>query len=88
MFQADGHLGFTRCLAVLSKAKSLAQWRAKALGLRVPEDGVLAARSAMDLGRFIFIKWADSADEGTVVSADLKSKNTFRSPEATTWMEQ
>ena len=51
---------------------------------RISEDG---DSTVSDMDRMLFIKFAADAETGEIVSADLKSRDTFISDSAREWME-
>ena len=87
MLDAETHLGWPRYFDLLGKAKSLTQWKAKGLGLSIPSEAVLSTRSVADMGRMLFIKFAADAEMGDIVSADMKSRDTFINDRAREWMD-
>ena len=83
---AETHLGWSRCFDLLGTAKSLTQWKATGLGSSIPSEAVLSARPVADMGRMLFIKFAADAEMGDIVSAGMKSRDTFISDRAREWM--
>ena len=78
-------MSFTRYFEQLGSCKSLAQWRAKALRLKVPEEAVLAGHTKTDIGRILFIQYAISSMPGDQVSANLKSREDFFNDDLIDW---
>ena len=82
---AEPDMSFTPYWEKLGACKSLAQWRAKALRLKVPEDAVLASRTKTDIGRCLYIQYAILAKPGSVISGNLKSREHFFNENLLDW---
>ena len=78
-------MSFTRYFEELGGCKSLAQSRAKALRLKVPEEAVLAGRTKTDIGRVLFIQYAIMSKPGDQVSANLKNREHFFNDDLIDW---
>lgn len=87
MVRGETGAAWTRYFDLLGRSKSLAQRRAKALVLGVPQEAVLAGRSISDMGRILFVRFATVSGPGDAVSADLKSRGHFTGTRCERWMQ-
>ena len=76
IFTRETNLGFPAYFAEMGKAKTLEQWKSRALAVYVPSDCVLACRCINDVGRLLAVAFM-ATTENHVVAADMKSIEHF-----------
>ena len=88
MFTSESHIGIARYFEQLVKAKGMAQWKARGLATGIPDDAITACKSPTDALRLLAVRFMFDAGAGDPITADLKSREYFISPDTERWLSQ
>ena len=86
--EANTFLGFVRYCDTLQRCKSITQWRAIALGARIPSDAVLVTRTKSEAIRMLVIRFLFESSLGDAITAGLKGRGYFMSRQTEEWLSQ
>ena len=86
--EANTFLSLVRYCDTLQRCKSIAQWRARALGARIPSDAVLATRTKSVAIRMLVVRFLFESSPGDAITADLKDRDYSMSRQTEEWLSQ
>ena len=84
MFATEVNVSSTKYFEQLVKTKSEKQWKARALA----DEAVKAVKGQLDSIRLIAVRFLFLAEAGDCITADLKDRSLFISPEAGDFLSQ
>ena len=88
LFVNDPHVSLSRYAEQLAKLKGVAQWKARALAVLVPNEAVLASKGPIDAVRLLALRFLYDSQAGDAIAADLRSRSHFIDETSETWLSE
>ena len=82
MFATEVNVSSTKYFEHMVKTKWAPQWKAIALAVGMADDAVTAVKGPLDSLRLLTLRFLFLAEAGDCITADLKDRSFFISPEA------
>ena len=88
MFTTEVNIRSTKYFEQLAKTKSEKQWKARASAVSMTSEAVLAVKGQLGSIRLLAVRFLFLAEAGDCITADLKDRAFFISPEAGDFLSQ